>query len=106
MGERERLSLGGGNVSSAACKGHLEVLKWAREHGCPWEQKTCSYAASSGHLEVLKWARENGCTWDCDTCSVAARGGHLEVLKWAREHGCPWARSPVLRRQAEVILRC
>lgn len=26
-----------------------------------------------GHLEVLMWARENGCPWNSDTCSWAAR---------------------------------
>ena len=52
---------------------------------CPWDE-----AAKGGHLEVLKWARENGCPWDVGTCACAAEGGHLEVLKWARENGCPW----------------
>ena len=48
----------------AAKYGHLEVLKWARENGCPWDEVTCAYAAKGGHLDVLKWARENGCPWD------------------------------------------
>ena len=47
------------------------------------------HAAGGGHLEVLKWGRENGCPWDKDTCACAAIGGHLEVLKWLRENGCP-----------------
>jgi uncharacterized protein YabN with tetrapyrrole methylase and pyrophosphatase domain len=51
---------------------------------------TCAFAAENGHLEVLKWARENGCPWNKDTCMNATREGHLEVLKWARENGCPW----------------
>ncbi|CAN0461067.1 unnamed protein product, partial [Hapterophycus canaliculatus] len=45
-------------------------------------------AAERGHLEVLKWARENGCPWDRMTCVHAARGEHLEVLAWARANGC------------------
>jgi len=57
----------------AAKGGHLEVLKWARENGCPWDEWTCAYAAEGGHLEVLKWARENGCPWDED--DVRVRGG-------------------------------
>jgi len=73
----------------AAEKGHLEMLKWARENGCPWDECTCSGAAGNGHLEVLKWARENGCPWDVLTWIYAASRGHLEVLKWARENGCP-----------------
>tara|TARA_B110000046_G_scaffold93492_1_gene101435 strand:- start:44 stop:256 length:213 start_codon:yes stop_codon:yes gene_type:complete len=42
-----------------------------------------------GHLEVLKWARANGCPWDEDTCEAAAEGGQLEVLEWAVANGCP-----------------
>ena len=45
----------------------MEVLQWAREHGCPWDANTCNAAAAGGHLEVLKWAREQGCPWDADT---------------------------------------
>jgi len=33
----------------------VEVLKWARENGCPWAETTCSEAAYGGHLEVLSW---------------------------------------------------
>ena len=34
---------------------------------------TCQNAAENGHLEVLKWARENGCPWNELTCSCAAK---------------------------------
>ena len=48
-------------------------------------------AAQGGHLEVLKWAREHHCRWNwMNGCASAAESGHLEVLKWAREHHCPW----------------
>jgi hypothetical protein len=50
---------------------------------------TCADAAGGGHLEVLKWARENDCPWDELTCVSAAKHGHLEVLQWARTNGCP-----------------
>jgi len=46
-------------------------------------------AAGGGHLEILQWAREYGCPWDEGTCYNAARGGHLEALKWLRDNGCP-----------------
>jgi hypothetical protein len=78
--------------SSAANGGHFEILKWARENGCPWGSSTCAYAVKGGHFEILKWARQNGCPWDSNTCSYAAHGGHFEILKWARENGCPWNR--------------
>ena len=62
-----------GRAADAANGGHLEVLKWARENGCPWDERTCRGAAECGHLEVLKWARDNGCPWDENTCESAAR---------------------------------
>jgi hypothetical protein len=52
-------------------------LKWAREHGCPWEEDIeddtdsdcCALAATWGHLEVLKWLRELDCPWNELTCA-------------------------------------
>ena len=76
--------------AAVAAGGNLEVLKWARENGCPWDERTCANAAKYGCLEVLEWLRKNGCPWDGLTCARAALGGHLEVLKWAHENGCPW----------------
>ena len=83
---------GQADVLTGGGRGHLEVLQYAHENGCPWYKDTCSEAAEGGHLEVLKYAHENGCPWDKETCSKAARGGHLEVLKYAHENGCPWDR--------------
>ena len=63
----------------AARNGHFEILKWARENGCTWNEWTSIYAAKNGHFEILKWARENGCPWDELTCKFAANYGHLEM---------------------------
>jgi hypothetical protein len=73
----------------AAKNGDLDILKWAREKGCRWNEWTCFHAATGGHLEILKWARENGCPWDKWTCA-AAYEDHLDIFKWAVENGCPW----------------
>ena len=54
-------------------------------------------AASNGHLEVLRWAREHNCPWSEQTCR-AAQGGQLEMLQWLREHGCPWRESTMVKR--------
>jgi hypothetical protein len=51
------------------------------------------YAAKYGHLELLRWALDNGCPWDAETRPRAGLGGHLELLKWARAKGCPWERA-------------
>jgi len=52
-------------------------------------QSTCAFAAEGGHLETLKWARKHRCPWDEETCERAAEQGELEVLSWAIEHECP-----------------
>jgi hypothetical protein len=44
-----------------------------------WNRGTCYHIARHGPLEVLQWAREHGCEWDEDTCMMAARGGQLDV---------------------------
>ena len=90
VGARERVPVGRGDVHDGGGGGHLELLQWARQNGCEWDEDTCKLAAKGGHLEVLQWAHENGCPWDENTCEYAAYGGHLEVLQWARENGCPW----------------
>ena len=75
---------------NAAYHKYLKILKWARKNNYPWDETTCQYAIGNGHLEILKWARENGCYWNWETCAHAARNGHLEMLKWFRKNNCPW----------------
>ena len=74
----------------------MDVLKWLREEGCPWEEETCSEAAKGGHLNVLKYAHENGCPWNEETCMYAAEEGHLHVLKYAVKHRCSWDKASLL----------
>ena len=72
----------------AAGFGNLQSLQYAHEHGCPWDVSTCKDAAEYGHLDCLRYARENGCPWDWATCAYAALNGHLDCLRYARENGC------------------
>jgi hypothetical protein len=80
----------------AAEKDRLDILKYLRFRGCPWNEKTCRKAAENGHLNILKWARENRCPWNKQTCRKAAQNGHLHILQWARENGCPWDEYPAV----------
>ena len=40
--------------------------------GCPWDKNACSWAVDQGHVEVLRWLRENGCPWTTATRNTAA----------------------------------
>ena len=73
----------------AAGFGNLQSLQYAHEHGCPWNEKTCASAAVNGHLDCLRYARKNGCPWDEKTCDNAAKYGQLECLKYACARKCP-----------------
>ena len=81
----------------------MDVLKYAHENGCPWDEGTCEWAAMGGHLDVLKYLHENGCPWEEMTCQVAAGGGHLDVLKYVRENGCPWNKERCLELAAHAF---
>ena len=79
-----------GVCAYAAFGGRLDVLQWAREHGCPWNETTPWFAAAGGHLQVLQWRGSTGAsgmrrradrplragTWGCCSGrgSVTARG--------------------------------
>ena len=84
----------------SATLGHLDVLQWAHESGCPWDETTCSGAARRGHLEVLQWARAHGCPWDHETLTQAASCGHMFVVEWAEAYGCPSRQRSVQKQEA------
>ncbi|GFH47591.1 hypothetical protein CTEN210_04066 [Chaetoceros tenuissimus] len=67
----------------------LEVLKWLRQHDCPWDEKTCCSLALRDNLNALKWARNEGCLWDADTFASAAGTGNIEILEYCLANRCP-----------------
>mmetsp|Transcript_7564 Transcript_7564/g.15699 ORF Transcript_7564/g.15699 Transcript_7564/m.15699 type:complete len:142 (-) Transcript_7564:46-471(-) len=84
------MPLGRGDFEGCGKDGHLEILQWVREEGCPWDDRICWRAARFGHLEVLQWLWEEECPWNKDVCVWAAQGTHPGVLQWLREEGYPW----------------
>jgi hypothetical protein len=52
----------------AADKGYFKMLQKLRELNCPWNWDVLTYALRKGHLEILKWAIQEGCptppTWE------------------------------------------
>ena len=51
-------------IEAATFNGNLEAVQYTRTLGISWNSYTCSNAARNGHLQLLKWARVNGCPWD------------------------------------------
>ena len=63
------------------------TLSWALQKCARSKKKKlfCSRMARNGKLELLKFLRVQGCPWDRSTCSEAAKNGHLECLKYLHE---------------------
>lgn len=70
-------------MTQAAAGGHIQILKWAKKHGCPWNHRSvCEAAAANGHLDVLQWCKEQKFPFDAQMTDRAALGGHLAVVRW------------------------
>ena len=85
------------NTCTEAAKiGHIGMLKFLYEQGCPLNENTLVQAANHGHLEVLKWLQSVGCIRQlCENanpwaCTRAAENGHFEIVKWLHINGCFW----------------
>ncbi|CAM9786280.1 unnamed protein product, partial [Ectocarpus fasciculatus] len=89
-----------GTCTYAAAGGFFGILSSAVAEGCPLDSESWVWAAETGDLRMVKWLREHDCPWDLvhdgGPCSAAARRGHLEaktasskILKWLRGQGCP-----------------
>jgi hypothetical protein len=54
-------------MATAAERGFLELCQFLRSvlpTPCPWDERAVMRAAEGGHLELLRWLMENGCPWN------------------------------------------
>ena len=75
--------------NSAARRGSVRLLKWARVNNFAWSADTCTCAASHGHLPALEYLHENGSPWYSNTCYWAALHKHWDCLQYAVDNKCP-----------------
>lgn len=74
----------------AALHGSVECLRYAHEHGCPWDSCVPWAAATCGSLACLSYVHRCGCPWDSRVTWAAAQCGSVECPSYAHEHGCEW----------------
>ena len=73
-------------IHTAAYRGNLEMVKYCVANECPIDADACALAACKGHLECLKYLREEvKAPWDSWTTSLAAENGHLHILEYLVE---------------------
>ena len=73
----------------AAYGGRLEVLQYLRsgQFPCPWDCETTERAARNGHLRVLAWAMQQGCPVSRWAWVHASIRGHVLVLRFLHASG-------------------
>jgi hypothetical protein len=72
-------------LTIAASYGHLQLVQWAWENGCPEGELSAKAAADGGHLEVLSWLLDNGCAGDRQALVMqasVARARAAERRRW------------------------
>lgn len=75
--------------STAAEKGHREIIVWAIREECPGSEVVCAAAAQNNQFALLQWARGQRLPWK-NTLNEIARSGNIATMEWALANGCPW----------------
>jgi hypothetical protein len=77
-----------GVMSTAASKGHVAMCKYLHSRQCPWSVHSTERAAFGGHVDLLRWLIDTGCPFEaCELCKEAAAKGHVEVLTYLQQQG-------------------
>ena len=74
---------------------NLNNVKWIHQcnEGFEWKSDHFDVAIEYGELEIMKWMKASGCPWDSYTFQFAAitcDGNNFEILEWLRINNCPW----------------
>jgi hypothetical protein len=74
---------------------NFELLRWFRQHGCPWDtDKLAKTAASGNSVELLEYLQQEDVVFTAEQLThllnIAGVEGSLEVAKWLREQGAEW----------------
>lgn len=86
------------NFLSAGEKGNIEIIKYMHKNGCYLDIDFCGTIVLMANLELLKWARENKCPWDENTFYWATQSSIgqdfpndlIKILNYLKENNCPW----------------
>ena len=82
----------------AAASNNIQLMRWLRARGCPWDARTCSMAASRGHIDMLRWLRSQSppCPWESFTSQTAAQSDDVATLTWllSQQPACPFPYAP------------
>jgi hypothetical protein len=74
-------------VVTAASAGHVHVLDFLRQHGCPLGSSAINAAASANEMPVLRWLHQHTSTFRMEeVCAFAAAHGSIEAMAYLLPH--------------------
>jgi Ankyrin repeats (3 copies) len=74
--------------SAAAPRGLTPACQQSPSQQFPWDEKWTQAAARGGHVALLRWLMDNGCPWSArELWKAAAEGGSVEVLAFLQQQG-------------------
>ena len=85
-------------ASGAVNSGHVHMFQWMKDTGMTdkWRERHMYSAACNGHLEVVKWLHVNGCPWDEKACLFAGARTHWDILQYLVDNKCPgWEKAAI-----------
>eukprot|EP00953_Heterococcus_sp_UTEX-ZZ885_P007680 4633-Heterococcus_DN1.PRE.4 len=75
-------------MTLAVFRGRMAMCQYLHAQQCPWDDSATSQAAKDGHIDILRWLIDNGCPCDAfGTGKSAAEGGGVEVLSYLQQQG-------------------
>ena len=67
-------------------EGMIKVIKWGMDNLCRMSIEYCNKAAEIGNLDLLKWLRSKGFPWDDSILKNAYLSGNLDVIEYIQRH--------------------
>jgi hypothetical protein len=75
-------------MSICVFRGHMALCQYLHAQQCPWNTVATSQAALDGHIDILRWLLDNGCPCDEHKTGLSAgEGGSIEVLTYMQQQG-------------------
>jgi hypothetical protein len=70
-------------IEFAAKHGNLNLIKWCRDNGYKWTEKTAEYAAQYQDYKAFLWCMQKGCPFDKEECPhVAGSAYKFDTYKY------------------------
>jgi hypothetical protein len=81
-------------VIAAKCD-KADMLRWLREHGCPWDTtQVANMAACRNRVAVLEYLQQEGVVFTAkqmtDLLNTAGAHGSLATAQWLGQQGAEW----------------